>query len=109
MNQSNRQEASVPVPVPSAPALVEAVRAISPVLLRNADAAERDSRLAPEAVQALRNAGMFRLGVPERLGGLEIPLTVCLDVVSEIGLTCPSSAWVVMISYGAQQIAASFR
>lgn len=98
-----------PPPDPtSSLSLVEAARALSPVLLRRADDAERESRLTAEATRALRDAGMFRLGAPRRLGGHELPLTACVDVLAEIGLACPSSAWIVMLSYGAQQIAASF-
>ena len=96
-------------PVDSAHRLVEAARAISPLLRRNADEAERESRLTSETAQALLAAGMFRLGTPRRLGGHELPITACMDVLAELGLACPSSAWVVMLSYGAQQIAASFR
>ncbi|MFJ7495087.1 acyl-CoA dehydrogenase family protein [Streptomyces sp. NPDC097727] len=89
-------------------ALVEAVRAASPVLARHADCADGKSRLADEVVQALREAGMFRLGVPQRFGGRAVPVGVSLDVSSEIALSCPASGWVVMITYVAQQIAASF-
>ncbi|MFJ6073956.1 acyl-CoA dehydrogenase family protein [Streptomyces sp. NPDC093065] len=88
--------------------LVEAARALAPLLRREADAAERDSRLTPETARSLLAAGMFRLGTPRRQGGLELPVTACLDVLAELGLACPSSAWVVTLSYGAQQIAASF-
>ncbi|GGM23009.1 hypothetical protein GCM10010129_79190 [Streptomyces fumigatiscleroticus] len=47
--------------------LMAAADEIAPVLRREADAAERDSRLTPGAGRALRETGMFRLGVPERL------------------------------------------
>ncbi|KOV71671.1 MULTISPECIES: acyl-CoA dehydrogenase family protein [Streptomyces] len=88
--------------------LVEASREIAPVLRRTADAAERDSRLTPEAERALREAGLFRLGVPKRWGGEELAPADSLEVSAEVALACPSSAWVVMVSYVAQQIAASF-
>ncbi|MFE9252478.1 acyl-CoA dehydrogenase family protein [Streptomyces sp. NPDC007088] len=107
MNRLNDPQDNTP-PLDSASSLVEAARALSPVLLREADEAERESRLTAEATRALRLAGMFRLGVPRSLGGHELPLTACVDVLAELGQSCPSSAWVVMLSYGAQQIAASF-
>ncbi|MFF2732229.1 acyl-CoA dehydrogenase family protein [Streptomyces sp. NPDC058008] len=87
---------------------VAAVQEIAPVLRRAADAAERESRLTPEAEQALRTAGLFRLGAPERFGGHELSPADSLDVLAEVALACPSSSWVVMVSYVAQQIAASF-
>jgi 3-hydroxy-9,10-secoandrosta-1,3,5(10)-triene-9,17-dione monooxygenase len=89
-------------------ALLDAVRGIAPVLRHNADRAEADSRLTTEATEALRAAGLFRLGVPRSLGGSEADPATCMDVVSEVGVACPSSAWVVAISYSIQQIAASF-
>ncbi|WLW58128.1 acyl-CoA dehydrogenase family protein [Streptomyces sp. YU58] len=107
MNHLTHQKtAALPGEAPRA--LVEAARTASPVLRRYADDAERESRLAPEAERALRDAGMFRLGTPRHLGGHELPLTAAVDVLAEIGLACPSSAWVAMVSYVAQQIAASF-
>jgi 3-hydroxy-9,10-secoandrosta-1,3,5(10)-triene-9,17-dione monooxygenase len=88
--------------------LVEAARAIAPVLRDNADQAERESRLTVEATEALRRAGLFRLGVPASLGGAETDLMTCLAVTSEVALACPSSAWVVALSYGTQQMAGTF-
>ncbi|MFG2356894.1 acyl-CoA dehydrogenase family protein [Streptomyces sp. NPDC048521] len=88
--------------------LMAAAHEIAPVLRRAADAAERDSRLTPEAGRALREAGLFRLGVPKRRGGEELAPADSLEVSAEVALACPSSAWVVMVSYVAQQIAASF-
>ncbi|MFI6637563.1 hypothetical protein ACIBI7_52520 [Nonomuraea fuscirosea] len=88
--------------------LVAAVRAIAPVLRRGADDADREGRLTPETTRALRNAALFRLGVPQGLGGLEAPVRPGLEAIAEIALACPSSAWVVMTSYMAQQISASF-
>lgn len=57
---------------------------------------------------ALRDAGLFRLGVPGRFGGYEASPATCLEVTAEVGLACPSSAWIVAISYGAQVLAGSF-
>ncbi|MGV9937171.1 acyl-CoA dehydrogenase family protein [Streptomyces olivaceoviridis] len=88
--------------------LMAAAQEIAPVLRRSADAAERDSRLTPEAERALREAGLFRLGVPKRWGGAELAPADSMEVTAEVALACPSSAWVVMVSYVAQQIAASF-
>ncbi|MFE7404081.1 acyl-CoA dehydrogenase family protein [Streptomyces sp. NPDC057557] len=88
--------------------LMAAAHEIAPVLCRTAEAAERDSRLTPEAERSLREAGLFGLGVPKRFGGHELLPADSLEVFAELALACPSSAWVVMVSYVAQQIAASF-
>lgn len=55
--------------------VAEATR-IGPTLRVNAARADRDGRLPAESVQALRDAGFFRLYVPRRLDGAEVdPLT----------------------------------
>lgn len=49
---------------------------IGPALRRNAGQSDRDARLSTESVQALAEAGFFRLYVPRSLGGAEVdPLT----------------------------------
>jgi alkylation response protein AidB-like acyl-CoA dehydrogenase len=88
--------------------VVTAVRDVVPVLRRNAELSERRDRLTEETVVALRDSGCFRLGVPASLGGLEVGLTTCVRLTSELARACPSSAWVVAVSYGAQCIAALF-
>ncbi|MGC5311815.1 acyl-CoA dehydrogenase family protein [Micromonospora zamorensis] len=74
----------------------------------DADEAERNSRLTGTTAKALRDAGLFRLGVPKSHGGYEAAPLTFLDVSAEVAQACPSSAWVLMVSYVAQQMAASF-
>ncbi|MBP2708169.1 acyl-CoA dehydrogenase family protein [Microbispora sp. RL4-1S] len=99
---------NTPNEAPARGGLVDAARAIAPVLRRNADEAERESRLTDEAAWALREAGLFRLATPKVFGGAESDPLACLDVTAEVARACPSSAWIVMVSYVAQQLAASF-
>jgi indole-3-acetate monooxygenase len=57
-------------------ALLAAVERVRPVLEANADAAERDGRLAEPAWRALHDAGLFRIKAPRSLGGFEAdPIT----------------------------------
>ncbi|PSM42908.1 indole oxygenase [Streptomyces dioscori] len=88
--------------------LVLAAREIAPLLRREADAAERDNRLTAEAELALRGAGLFSLGVPKRFGGHELSPVGSIEVAAELAQACPSSAWVVMVSYITQQVTGSF-
>lgn len=96
------------VPADPTRRLLEASRAIAPMLRRDAGAGERESRLTSEATQGLLEAGLFRLGVPKQFGGHELSPADSIEVSADVALACPSSAWVVMVSYVAQQIAASF-
>jgi 3-hydroxy-9,10-secoandrosta-1,3,5(10)-triene-9,17-dione monooxygenase len=88
--------------------LVEAARSVVPVLRRNAELADRDSRLTAEATTALRTAGLFRLGAPKMFGGHEAGLVATLDVTSTVGLGCASSAWVLALTHATSHIAAGF-
>jgi 3-hydroxy-9,10-secoandrosta-1,3,5(10)-triene-9,17-dione monooxygenase len=88
--------------------LVGAARDVVPVLGRNAERADRESRLTAEATAALRSAGLFRLGVPKMFGGHEAGMAATLDVTSTVGLGCASSAWVLALTHANQHIAAGF-
>jgi alkylation response protein AidB-like acyl-CoA dehydrogenase len=48
------------------------VAQVAPVIRQYADQGERDRRLAPEVVDAMLDAGVFRAWVPQALGGLEM-------------------------------------
>ena len=50
-------------------ALLPAVGKLAPVIRHHAAAAERQGQLARPVVQALADAGLFRMCVPRALGG----------------------------------------
>ena len=78
------------------------------VLRAEAEAAERHNRLTESAEQALRAAGLFRLGAPKEFGGDEAGMAAAIETVAEVARACPSSSWLVGVSYGAQRITARF-
>src|SRR5579862_9104412 len=59
--------------VDGGPDLLASAVAIKPVLARNAAEAETLRALPSESFAALRDAGMFKLTVPRRFGGHEVP------------------------------------
>lgn len=71
--------------------------AIAPVLTRNASACDDARMLIAESLSAMREAGMFRIPTPARVGGYELPLRTLADAVTTISLACPSSGWVLMV------------
>ncbi|HEV8713036.1 MAG TPA: acyl-CoA dehydrogenase family protein, partial [Candidatus Binatia bacterium] len=78
--------------------LLSAVRTLEPLIRKHADEAERNRRLSQPVVNALAEAGFFRLYTPRTLGGLEVdPLTV-YRVVEEIACIDGSTAWCVLIA-----------
>ena len=59
--------------------LLDGVERIGPALQASGPKSEELGTLAPEAVQALRDAGMFRLKLPALVGGAEAdPVTEML-------------------------------
>jgi len=71
--------------------IVETLRA-------NAEKTEQDLVPAPDAVAAVREAGLFALTVPTDLGGHGASLRTLVRVAIELGRGCPSTAWVTSLS-----------
>lgn len=77
---------------------LSAVRDLTPLIAQHADEAERERQLARPVVDALVNAGVFRLLVPSALGGAGAnPLEFC-EVVEAVSTVDGSTGWCVMIS-----------
>jgi alkylation response protein AidB-like acyl-CoA dehydrogenase len=66
---------------------------VGPLLRRNAAEADRAGRLPAESVQALREAGLFRLYVPRSLGGLEVDPLTHACVQEELARHDSAAAW----------------
>jgi alkylation response protein AidB-like acyl-CoA dehydrogenase len=84
--------------VPSAAELVARVQELHPLLAKNAAAGERDRRVVEESIQALADAGMFKLAVPKRYGGYQAPMRTILDVSAAVGEADGGTAWVVTLT-----------
>ena len=77
--------------------LLERVEAIAPVLRASGPKSEEQGALAPEAVQALRDNGLFKLKLCAELGGAEAdPLTEML-VLEAIAYHDFTSGWCAMV------------
>ncbi|HEY0932290.1 MAG TPA: acyl-CoA dehydrogenase family protein [Trebonia sp.] len=70
---------------------------LGPVLRRNAVWQERNRRLHDETIEALAEAGIFRLRVPRRYGGYEADTATLVDVATELGRVDGSSAWTASV------------
>lgn len=83
-------------PAAHAPALsqiVGAARELVPLLRERAAATEQERRVSDDVTRRFHEAGFFRLMQPARFGGYEYGFTAFIDVISELGRGCTSSAW----------------
>jgi 3-hydroxy-9,10-secoandrosta-1,3,5(10)-triene-9,17-dione monooxygenase len=81
-------------PSDSAPDLVTSARVLAPLLAEQAAEAERLRRPTDAVIRALEEAGIFRLMVPQRYGGLELDLDTFVDVGLALSEGDASMAWV---------------
>ena len=77
--------------------LLTAVETLAPVIRHHAAAAERQRQLPLPVVQALTDAGLFRMCVPRALGGLEVPPLTFYRVVEAVARLDGSTGWCTFI------------
>lgn len=82
---------------PTGEALAAAARALGPRIRAAADEIERDRRLPPWLVQAMKDAGVFRMTLPRAWGGPEVDLLTQLRVIEELSAADGSVGWCAMI------------
>ena len=73
--------------------LVERARALAPLISREADEIERTRRLTPAVTSALIENGLYRVLLPQSLGGIEAPLEIFMQMQEEIAKADASTAW----------------
>lgn len=77
--------------------LVAAARALAPDIAARADDIENARRLPPDIAQALAQAGLFRVALPQSLGGAEATPSVIAQVIQITARADASAGWCVMI------------
>lgn len=75
--------------------LLDRVEAIGPVIREHAAGAERDRRIAGPALDAMRDAGLFRMLLPRSLGGLEVDPVTFSRVGEAVARHDSAAAWVL--------------
>lgn len=77
--------------------VVAAARRLAPELSERANDNEQRRTMAPDLVEKMRRAGLFRLGLPAALGGLECdPLTI-IETIEEVSRADGSAGWTAFI------------
>jgi len=77
--------------------IVEAARALAPSIRAAAPAIESERRLPEEIVKGMKQAGVFRMTMPQALGGPEADPITQLEVVEALSVADGSVGWVAMI------------
>ncbi|SOX52853.1 oxidoreductase [Mycobacterium ahvazicum] len=84
--------------------LADAVR-LQPLLRESTLASEATRKLPDEVINALTDAGFFRLLKPRRFGGVHAPQRTVLEIVETLGRANASAAWLVSIAATAAVVA----
>jgi alkylation response protein AidB-like acyl-CoA dehydrogenase len=86
--------------------VLEAARRLAPQIAAASDQIEEQRRLAPEVVEALVDAGLFRMLVPRSLGGAETELLTFARVIETIAQADASTAWCLCQASGTSMVSA---
>ncbi len=93
---------------PKRKALLEAVEGVRDVVEASAMEAEELRTLPRKAVDAIYDAGLFSMKVPEVLGGAEADLVTQIEVVEAMTRIDTSAGWTMMIGAGSLGMASAF-
>jgi alkylation response protein AidB-like acyl-CoA dehydrogenase len=81
-------------------------RALKPLLEAAAPRIEQAKTMPPDVLHALHNAQMFRMTTPRSVGGAELDLATCAQVVATIAEGDASAAWCIAQVSGSSMCAA---
>ncbi|WP_028933787.1 acyl-CoA dehydrogenase family protein [Pseudonocardia spinosispora] len=79
------------------PEMVAHATALVPLIREHAQRSSEDRRVVPEVVDAVEAAGLFKLLVPQRLGGMGANLRTMMECVAEVARGDGSTAWAVAL------------
>jgi indole-3-acetate monooxygenase len=77
--------------------ILDAARALAPQIRGAAEEIERERRLPLPLVQAMKDAGIFRMAMPHAWGGPEVDPLTQIRIVEELSAADPSVGWCAMI------------
>lgn len=77
-------------------ALMARLDAIVPLLDDSGQENEEQGKLTDDVVTALHESGVFRIGIPESLGGYELTPRQTIQVLEKVSYADPATGWVLM-------------
>jgi alkylation response protein AidB-like acyl-CoA dehydrogenase len=90
--------ASTSLEVPTLEQLLLRIEQTKPILTANVDETEANRRVAQANIDALTEAGAFKVTVPRRFGGYEMTIREKLEVSAAVAEACGSTGWVVALT-----------
>jgi alkylation response protein AidB-like acyl-CoA dehydrogenase len=88
-------------------AALEGIRELTPHIIARTDEIEAARRIPLDIVQSLKSAGVFRMFVPRRHGGLELALPTGPEIIRALGRIDGSVGWTAMIGSGSALFASA--
>ncbi len=85
-------------PDPADHPIVQRARELQPLVAARADETEAAGRPPLDLIEALTDAGLFRMFIPAAAGGEEVPPLVAFHAVEAVAAADPSTGWVVMLA-----------
>jgi alkylation response protein AidB-like acyl-CoA dehydrogenase len=82
---------------PAREQLVQRASELVPLLRKHAAWSEENRRLHKESIEALADAGVFRMRTPARYGGYESDTRTLVDVAAELGRADGATGWVASV------------
>jgi alkylation response protein AidB-like acyl-CoA dehydrogenase len=82
----------------AANSLLSAIQELRPAITARASEIETSRRIPADIVEALKQAGIFRMFVPRSYGGLELDLPAGLEILVELAKIDSSVGWNAMTS-----------
>jgi alkylation response protein AidB-like acyl-CoA dehydrogenase len=83
--------------IPSREELVRRASELIPLLQKNSAWNEENRRIHEESIEALADAGFFKLRRPKRYGGFEVDTRTLVDIAAEVGQGDGSTSWVLSV------------
>ncbi|HEX4035590.1 MAG TPA: acyl-CoA dehydrogenase family protein [Solirubrobacteraceae bacterium] len=77
--------------------LLERTETLVPLLRASARDAEREGRVAARCLEAIADAGVFKMTAPIDAGGYQLPVTTQVDVLAALARGCGSTSWVCAV------------
>ncbi|WP_410631652.1 oxidoreductase [Amycolatopsis sp. cmx-4-83] len=93
---------------PGVEELVTRAEGLRELLSKNSAQGEQDRRVVQESIQALKEAGLFKLLQPKRFGGYQTSIRTLVDVSAAVGEADGGTAWVVSLLNSGAWLASCF-